>query len=131
MNKLYIMSQDGSKIVPYGAIKIKKTGIFKIEYQIIVQYFIGNDYLFSNVGSFRSELVAKQVLKEISSLISGGPALIVYKGSGIDGKTLVDTFKTSVVMSSSEVDNSVKQLDGDRVYLIPKSVTIAKSQPKK
>lgn len=119
MTKLHIMSQDGSKIVPYGAIKIKEIGIFKKTYLIVVQYSIGISTTTSIVGEFRSKFAAKEVIKSLSNLISGGPALIINKNSGIDGKIIAKTFNTSVVMATGDAYGSVRQLDGDRVFKIP------------
>ena len=119
MTKLHIMSQDGSKIVPYGAIKVKEIGIFKKTYLIIVQYSMGIGTTTSIVGEFRSEFAAKEVIKSLSNLISGGPALIINKNSGIDGETIAKTFNTSVAMITGDAYGSVRQLDCDRIFKIP------------
>ncbi len=116
MKRLFIMSQDGSKLVPYGAIKVKEVGIFRKSYLIIVQYTMGIGTITSIVGEFASELAAKQVIGNVSKLLDGN---LVTVSKNVDGKILSKMLNSNV-MSVGDAFGDIKVIDGDRVYQIPK-----------
>lgn len=118
MKRLFIMSQDGSKLVPYGAIKVKEVGIFRKSYLIIVQYTMGIGTITSIVGEFASELAAKQVIGNVSKLLDGN---LVTVSKNVDGKILSKMLNSNV-MIVGDTFGDIKVIDGDRVYQIPKEM---------